>query len=120
MPMGQIERYRGKQICGMTVYEISMGHEDVPEDLKEAGRRFGFPPDAFTGDWIRAVVSKDGLNFYLVDLRWTPDNGNECMAFKSNATGTKMGKAVYCARTNAIDFRNFCLCIGQFGGRLTT
>lgn len=50
----------------------------------------------------------------------TPDNGNECMAFKSNAAGTKMGKAVYCARTNAIDFRNLCLCIGQFGGGLTT
>jgi hypothetical protein len=118
--MGQIERYRGKQICGMTVYDISMGHEDLPEELKKAGRRFGFPPDASTGDWIRAVVSKDGLNFYLIDLRWTPDNGNECMAFKTNAAGTKMGKAVYCARTSAVDFRNFCLCIGQFGGGLTT
>lgn len=104
----------------MTVYDISTGHEDLPEDLKEAGRRFGFPLDASTGDWIRAVVSRDGLNFYLVDIRWTPDNGNECMAFKSNATRTKMGKAVYCARTSAVDFRNFCLCIGQFGGRLTT
>lgn len=64
MPMDQLERYRGKQICGLTVYEIAMGHEDVPEALKEAGRRFGFPPDAYTGDWIRAVVSKDGFNFF--------------------------------------------------------
>lgn len=53
MPMGQIERYRGRAICGMTVYDISMGREDVPEELKKAGRRFGFPPDASTGGWIR-------------------------------------------------------------------
>lgn len=77
MPMDQIKRYRGRQICGMTIYEISMGHEDVPEALKEAGRQFGFPPDAYTGDWIRAVVSltreilkvdEDGLKKELMKL----------------------------------------------------
>lgn len=42
--------------------------------------------DLMHGESFREVVFFDG-EFYLLDMRYTMDAGNECMAFRSDADG---------------------------------
>lgn len=95
--------YHGKHFDGGTILEMIVGYRKVPDEILEAGRKFGHPPDSNTGSYVRAIFQINGKGTYLADLRWTPDAGNEVMIFRSDIDGhTRSGKDLYSARCEHI------------------
>lgn len=82
-----IEELKGKTLHGAEIFDVRYGREEVPEEIKNMGRKFGHEPNTSTGLWYQASCKVKGKT-YLADLRWTPDEGNECMIFKCNKNGT--------------------------------
>nr|DAL57008.1 MAG TPA_asm: hypothetical protein [Bacteriophage sp.] len=90
-----IEELKGKTLHGAEILDVSYGREEVPEEIQDMGRKFGHEPNTSTGLWFRAISKVKGKS-YLADLRWTPDAGNECMIFYSDACGNvRSGKDVF-------------------------
>lgn len=88
--------YHGKHFDGGTILEMIVGYRKVPDEILEAGRKFGHPPDSNTGSYVRAIFQINGKGTYLADLRWTPDSGNEVMIFRSNIDGhTRSGQSPF-------------------------
>lgn len=70
--------------------------------------------DLMHGESFREVVFFDG-EFYLVDMRYTLDAGNECMAFECNGLGkVKSVMDVWAKRGIALTKNEFEKCKREF------
>lgn len=82
-----VEEYRGRKMrCGVEIIDMFHGRVPVPDELLEIGKKFGHEPDVWTGGHITAILRFKG-KIYKADQRWTPDEGQEFMIFKSDVCG---------------------------------
>lgn len=70
--------------------------------------------DLMHGESFREVVYFDG-EFYLLDMRYTLDAGNECMAFRCAKSGeVTSGEDVWSTRGMMLTRREFNKCKREF------
>lgn len=104
-----IEELKGKTLHGAEIFDVRHGREEVPQEIQDMGRKFGHEPDTSTGLWFQASCKVNGKT-YLADLRWTPDEGNECMILRF----TKGGRSYYSRRGIPLTLHSLLKCIDEF------
>ena len=104
-----IEELKGKTLHGAEIFDIRHGREEVPEEIKNMGRKFGHEPNTSTGLWFQASCKVKGKT-YLADLRWTPDEGNECMIFRF----IESGRSYYSRRGIPLTIHSLLKCVDDF------
>ena len=102
-----IEELKGKTLHGAEILDVSYGREEVPEEIQNMGRKFGHEPNTSTGLWFQESVKVKGKT-YLADLRWTPDEGNECMILRFT------GRSYYSRRGIPLTLHSLLKCIDEF------
>lgn len=110
-----INELKGKTLHGAEIFDVRHGREEVPEEIQDMGRKFGHEPNTSTGLWFQASVKVKGKT-YLADLRWTPDEGNECMIFRCDKDGNilESGRSYYSRRDIPLTTHGLLKCIDDF------
>lgn len=110
-----IEELKDKTLHGAEVLDVSYGREEVPQEIQDMGRKFGYEPNTSTGLWFQVICKVKGKS-YLADLRWTPDAGNECMIFRCDKDGSviESGRSYYSRRGIPLSPRSLIKCIDDF------